>query len=81
MEQTSKSTDMKRLYRSKDKRMPGGVCGGPGDYPDVDPTVIRLVWAVLTLFMWGLWSIADIIAWLLVPEEGTPVKDTLTPVA
>ena len=70
MEQTSKSTGMKRLYRSKGKRMLGGVCGGLGEYLDIDPTVIRLVWAVLTLFTWGIWFIAYIIAWVIIPEEG-----------
>ena len=50
--------------------MLGGVCGGLGEYLDVDPTVIRLVWAVLTLFTWGIWFIAYIIAWVIIPEEG-----------
>ena len=39
---------MKRLYRSKKDRMLGGVCAGLGEHLDVDPTVIRLIWAVVT---------------------------------
>lgn len=62
---------MKRLYRSKTRRMLGGVCGGLGDYLDVDPTIIRLVWVVFTLFTWGILFIAYTIAWIIIPEEGS----------
>lgn len=37
---------MKRLYRSKNDRMLCGVCGGIGEYLDIDPTLIRLLWAL-----------------------------------
>ncbi|PKL69827.1 MAG: PspC domain-containing protein [Methanomicrobiales archaeon HGW-Methanomicrobiales-1] len=67
---------MKRLYRSKTRRVLGGVCGGIGDYLEIDPTIIRLVWAVLTLVTWGICLLAYIIAWILVPEEETPHEDT-----
>lgn len=39
---------MKRLYLSKDKKI-CGVCGGVGDYFDLDPSVVRLGWVVMTL--------------------------------
>ena len=78
-EQTSKPISMKRLYRSKTRRVLGGVCGGIGDYLDIDPTVIRLVWAVLTIITWGIWLLAYIVAWILVPEEEVPAKDALNP--
>ena len=37
----------KRLYRSKDNVMLAGVCGGIGEYFDIDPTLVRLAWVVL----------------------------------
>lgn len=40
---------MKKLYRSSN-RILAGVCGGIAEYCDVDPTLIRVVFAVLTLF-------------------------------
>ncbi|MBQ8385985.1 MAG: PspC domain-containing protein [Paludibacteraceae bacterium] len=40
---------MKKLYRSPN-RILAGVCGGIAEYFDVDPTLIRVVFAVLTLF-------------------------------
>lgn len=61
---------MKRLYRSKKERMLGGVCGGLGEHLDVDPTVIRLVWAVITLLSLGTGLLIYLVAWILIPEEG-----------
>ena len=40
----------KRLTRSKDNKIIAGICGGIGEYLDVDPTVIRLIYLVLTVF-------------------------------
>ncbi|MCX6683936.1 MAG: PspC domain-containing protein [Methanoregula sp.] len=62
---------MKRLYRSKKERMPGGVCAGPGEHPDIDPTVIRLIRAVVTVLSLGTGTVVYILAWILMPEEET----------
>ena len=40
---------VKKLYRSND-RMLGGVCAGLAEYADMDPTVVRLIYAGLTVF-------------------------------
>jgi len=40
----------KKLKRSKKNRMIAGVCGGIGEYLDTDPTVIRLLWVLVTAF-------------------------------
>lgn len=40
----------KRLYKSRHNRMLCGVCGGVGEYFGVDPTVIRLIFVLLTIF-------------------------------
>lgn len=58
----------KRLYRSTDDRMFAGVCGGIAEYLDVDPTLVRLVFAALTL-MGGPGIIAYLVLMLVVPEE------------
>ena len=39
-----------KLYRSDDNRLICGVCAGLGEYFDIDPTIIRLVFAVLSVF-------------------------------
>lgn len=40
----------KKLYRSTTNKTIAGICGGLGEYFDVDPTLIRLFWIVLTVF-------------------------------
>ena len=65
---------MKRLYRSKKDRILGGVCAGLGEHLDVDPTIIRLVWVVLTVFSMGTGVIVYILAWIIIPEEDAAGK-------
>ena len=62
---------MNRLYRSKKERMLGGVCGGLGEYLDVDPTVVRLVWVVVTVISMGIGILGYLLAWIIIPEEET----------
>lgn len=41
----------KRLYRSREDKMLAGVCGGLGEYLNVDPTLIRLITVLLTIWL------------------------------
>jgi phage shock protein PspC (stress-responsive transcriptional regulator) len=59
---------MKRLYRSKKDRILGGVCAGLGEHLDVDPNIIRLIWAAVTVLSFGVGIIVYILAWILIPE-------------
>lgn len=53
-----------------DKRL-SGVCGGIAEYFEVDPTLIRLLWVVLTLFSAAFPGIlAYIICALIMPKQG-----------
>ncbi|HLF28050.1 MAG TPA: PspC domain-containing protein [Anaerolineae bacterium] len=61
----------KRLTRSKTDRRLAGVCGGLGEYFDVDPTLIRLVF-VLALVFAGTGPLLYLILWVVLPE-GNPV--------
>ncbi len=58
----------KTLYRSRTNRLVAGVCGGFGEYLEIDPTLIRLLWAFL-IFFGGSGIILYIFAWIIVPEE------------
>ena len=40
----------KRLYKSTVNCMLCGVCGGIAEYFDIDPTLVRLAWVILTCF-------------------------------
>ena len=60
--------EQKKLFRARDNRMVCGVCGGIGNYFNVDPTLIRLVW-VLASFFGGSGLLVYIIAAIIIPEE------------
>ena len=61
---------MKKLYRSKSNRMIAGVCAGVAEYLNIDPTVIRVIWVIASLFGLGaLGIIAYIACALIVPEK------------
>ncbi len=58
----------KKLYRSIDERIVGGVCGGIAEYFKVDPVLVRIVFIIL-FFGAGSGLLAYFIAWIIVPEE------------
>jgi phage shock protein C len=61
--------DVKRLYRSKDKRIIFGICGGIGDYFNLDPVLVRLVWLLLSFFTGGAGFLVYLILVFVIPEE------------
>ena len=67
------SEEIKRLYRSRDDRMLGGVCGGLAKYLDTDPTLIRLLWVLFAL-AGGPGIIAYLVSWIVVPQEARDVR-------
>lgn len=60
----------KRLYKSKANKSIGGVIGGVGDYFDIDPVLLRVVWILIVIFT-GVFPglIAYILAMIIVPER------------
>ena len=58
----------KKLYRSESDKKLAGVCGGLADYLGVDVTIIRLIWALVTVFG-GTGLVAYLIAALIIPTE------------
>jgi len=61
---------MKRLYKSKKNKVFCGVVGGIGEYFDIDPVLLRVIWLLIVIFT-GFFPgiIAYIIACLIVPRE------------
>ena len=59
---------MKKLYRSN-KKVIAGVCGGLGEYFNIDPTIVRVLWILITIFSMGLGIIAYIVCWIIIPEK------------
>lgn len=64
----NQSNNYKKLYRSRQNRMLCGVCGGIGNYFNIDPTVVRLLWIIFCM-CGGCGIIAYIIAAIVIPED------------
>ncbi len=61
--------ETKKLYRSNTDKMVAGVCGGLGQYFGVDPTLIRLIFALLVVFGVGSGILLYIILAIVMPLE------------
>ena len=57
-----------KLVKSRTNKMLTGVCGGIGELLGIDPTIIRLIWAALSL-AGGTGIILYIIAEVIIPED------------
>jgi len=66
----NRTQEQKKLYRSKSNRLVAGVCGGIAEYFDIDPTIVRLLWVILSLVSMGVAGIlVYLAAWTLIPEN------------
>ncbi len=63
----------KRLTRDPSRAVLGGVAAGLGDYLDVDPVIIRLVFIILCL-AGGSGLILYVVCWLIIPRADDPVR-------
>ena len=61
--------ESKKLFRSRSKRMIVGVCAGLADFFGIDPTIMRLLFVVGTLFGFGSFILLYIVLFIVVPEE------------
>lgn len=57
----------KKIYRSESDRMIAGICGGIGEYFDIDPTLVRIIFAFILLS--GSGFILYIILWVVIPSQ------------
>ena len=60
----------KVLMRSRDGRMLAGVCAGVADYFGLDVTLVRVIWAVVSVITGGAGVLAYLVAWIIIPDEG-----------
>ena len=58
----------KKLYRSRNNKMLTGVCAGVGEYFNIDPTIVRLIWVVLSL-SGGAGILGYLICSIIIPED------------
>ncbi|MCX6229792.1 MAG: PspC domain-containing protein [Bacteroidia bacterium] len=60
----------KRLTRTRDEKLLAGVCGGLAKYLEADPTIIRLLYVLATLFTAVFpGALIYLIMWIIVPKE------------
>jgi phage shock protein PspC (stress-responsive transcriptional regulator) len=69
----------RRLERSRSDRLIGGVCGGLANYLNMDPTLVRVLTVLITLFT-GVPILAYLIALLIMPEEPAAGAEPYRPV-
>ena len=62
----------KRLVRSRTDKMVGGVCGGIGEYFNIDPTLVRVVFAILVLIGVGSPLLLYLLLWIIMPAADSP---------
>ena len=63
----------KKLYRNTTNKMIAGVCSGLAEYINIDPTVVRVIWALVALSGAGL--IAYLVCALIIPEKPSNIID------
>ena len=66
----------KKLYRSQNNRMIGGVCGGIAEYFSIDPTVVRIIWVAISL-LGGFGILVYLASLFIIPNnpEESPVEE------
>lgn len=64
--------ERKRLCKSRNNKMICGVCAGIADYFNIDPSIVRVLWAVLALAA-GTGVLAYIACAIILPEGDTEV--------
>ena len=64
--------ERKRLYKSRNNKMICGVCAGIADYFNIDPSIVRVLWAVLALAA-GTGVLAYIACAIILPAGDTEV--------
>lgn len=68
------SEKTKKLYRSRDERMIAGVCGGIGEYFDLDPTLVRLGFVLFSI-PFPFMIFAYLVMMVIIPNEPQSASD------
>ena len=66
----------KKLYRTEDNKMIAGVCGGIAEYLNIDPTLIRVFWVIISLSSIGV--ILYIAMAIIVPVKSQVISGNIS---
>lgn len=72
-ESQSSGSKRRRMFRDPDDKVLGGVCGGLGNYFDIDPLWIRMAWAI-SFFAFGFGFLFYLLLWIIIPEAKTTAE-------
>jgi phage shock protein C len=64
----SKKHSSTKLYRSEKDRVIAGVCAGLGEFFQIDPTIVRIIFIIITIFGGG-GILLYLILWLIIPSQ------------
>ena len=59
---------MKKLTLSENNKKIAGVCGGIGEYFNIDPTIVRILWIAGIFLSLGTGVLAYLLCWFLIPN-------------
>ncbi len=59
----------KRLYRDTSDKFVGGVCSGIANYLNIDPAIMRILFAIIGLGGWGIGILIYILLWIILPAR------------
>jgi len=68
-EETYTTRKRNRLYRDSSDKILGGVCSGLANYMNVDPAIIRILFAIITFGGFGFGFIAYLLLWIVLPSR------------
>ena len=68
----------KKLFRSQNQKVIGGVCGGIAEYFNIDPVIVRIIF-VVSIFGWGSSILVYILAMIIVPKNQIAFNNAYAP--
>ncbi|HKZ45048.1 MAG TPA: PspC domain-containing protein [Anaerolineales bacterium] len=69
-------SEYKKLTRSNTNKMISGVCGGLGDFLDIDPTIVRLLFAFGFIASFGTAFLVYLVLAIVIPPEENTKDET-----
>jgi phage shock protein PspC (stress-responsive transcriptional regulator) len=66
---TRPASEKKRLYRDTSDKFIGGVCSGLANYMNIDPAIVRILFAIITFGGFGLGILLYIVMWIVLPPK------------
>ena len=76
LEGVAKMNRDKKLYKSETNKKIAGVCGGIAEYFEIEPSIVRIIWFVITWF-YGIGVAAYIACALILPTESEAINSAV----